>query len=192
MRNRIPATDLYGACVHRVHPVHAVHIFKTRKTHRMTEQWETDLQIHGAEREEILQKVHQQVRGWGLALPDVEPLVIHFGLHDFWDTGLTEFWIANEQPAGYCGKFLFVFDGQTCPAHRHETKHETFFVVKGEVEMQTDRTRIMQAGDRLVMPPGVQHSFTGRGNALLLEISMPSTLDDNFFDNPAIGKDGVI
>jgi D-lyxose ketol-isomerase len=158
----------------------------------MTEQWETDLQVHGAQRGIILEKVHEQVRQWGLVLPDVEPLVIHFGLSDFWNTGLTEFWIANEEPAGYCGKLLFLFDGQTCPVHRHETKHETFFVVKGEVMMEADGTRIMRAGDRLAMEPGCPHSFTGRGNALLLEVSMPSTLDDNFFDNTEIGSNGVI
>jgi D-lyxose ketol-isomerase len=163
-----------------------------KKAHGMTEQWQTDLQIHGPERDDVLQKVWHQIHEWNLVMPNVEPLVIHFGLHDFRNTGLTEFWIANEQQAGYCGKFLFVFDDQTCPAHRHETKHETFFVVKGEVQMQTDEDRIMRAGDRLVMPPGVEHSFTGRGNALLLEVSMPSTLEDNFFDNRSIGRDGMI
>jgi len=42
------------------------------------------------------------------------------------------------------------------------------------------------------MPPGVGHSFTGIGPALLLEVSMPSILQDNFFENKSIGNDGVI
>lgn len=158
----------------------------------MTDRWESDLQMHGEERDDILAGVNEQIDRWGLVMPDVEPLVIHFGLNDFWNTGLTEYWIANEEEAGYCGKFLFVFDAQTCPAHRHQEKHETFFVVRGEVTMRAGDETVMRAGDRLIMPPGVRHSFTGRGNALLLEISMPSTLDDNFFENHDIGQNGVI
>ena len=54
------------------------------------------------------------------------------------------------------GKFLFVFDGQTCPYHRHALKHETFFVVKGRIRMLVgDGERVMEEGERLAMPPGV-------------------------------------
>jgi quercetin dioxygenase-like cupin family protein len=134
-----------------------------------------------------------QVAAWGLTLPAVEPLVIRFGLDEFGKTGEIEHWIANETGAGYCGKFLFVFDGQTCPYHRHEVKHETFFVLKGRVRMIVDGAeRTMAEGDTLVMPPGVRHAFTGLGSALLLEVSMPSTLNDNFFEDRRIGRGGVI
>jgi len=123
----------------------------------------------------------------------VEPLPLHFGLHDFYTIGETEFWIANEEAAGYCGKFLFVFDGQTCPYHRHQVKHETFFVVKGRVRMRIDDdVRELSEGDVLPMAPGTGHSFTGIGDALLLEASMPCMLQDNFFEDKRIGKDGVI
>ena len=54
------------------------------------------------------------------------------------------------------------------------------------------RARIMKQGERLVMKPGTEHSFTGVGNALLLEVSMPSSLDDNFFADKRIGRDGII
>ncbi len=60
-------------------------------------------------------------------MPPHEPLVSDFGLGDFYETGLIEYWVANEIQAGYCGKLLFVFGGQTCPMHWHKRKHETFF-----------------------------------------------------------------
>ncbi len=151
------------------------------------------LELQGAEREEALQAMTHQIGAWGLTMPPVTPLINHFGLHRFYEVGLSEYWVANELELGYCGKFLFVFDGQTCPFHRHEMKHETFFVMKGSVRMVLDDgEKILSEGDLLIMPPGMGHSFTGLGPALLLECSMPSVLQDNFFADKEIGEDGVI
>lgn len=150
-------------------------------------------ELHGEERAEAVAAMEQQITAWGLTMPPVEPLVNHFGLGRYYEIGLNEYWVANEVELGYCGKLLFVFAGQTCPFHRHEMKHETFFVVKGSVRMVLDDgEKIMSEGDLLVMPPGVGHSFTGLGPALLLECSMPSVLQDNFFADKEIGEDGVI
>jgi len=152
-----------------------------------------DVELHGPERTEAVRGCLSRIREWGLTMPQGEPLPLHFGLHDFDNIGETEFWIANEEDAGYCGKFLFVFDGQTCPYHRHKMKHETFYVVKGRVAMRVrDETRELREGGVLAMPPGTGHSFTGLGDALLLEVSMPSVLQDNFFEDKRIGKGGVI
>ncbi|MCE5325061.1 MAG: D-lyxose/D-mannose family sugar isomerase [Planctomycetaceae bacterium] len=132
----------------------------------------------------------RQMKAWKVALPAAaEPLIIDFGLGEFDKTGLIEVWIANEVEAGYCGKYLFLFDGQTCPMHCHKMKHETFFVAQGKVRMTVGaRTRIMKAGDVLAMPPGprYRHRFTGLGSALLLEVSKPSLAGDNYFDDPRI------
>jgi mannose-6-phosphate isomerase-like protein (cupin superfamily) len=118
-------------------------------------------------------------------------LVLDFGLGDFAKTGLIEYWIANEVEAGYCAKYLFVFDGQTCPMHHHRGKMETFFVVKGTVRMSFDgREFEMSPGEVLPVPQGRPHSFTGAGPALLLEVSTPCLIDDNFFADPAIAIGG--
>ena len=146
-----------------------------------------DIALKGLEAERALSDFHRQIAAWNVALPPVEPLVLDFGLSDFRRVGLIEYWIANEAAAGYCGKYLFVFDGQTCPLHRHRVKHETFFVVKGRVAMEYDGRR-MELGEGGVLPvePWKLHSFTGIGPALLLELSMPCQVDDNYFDNPDI------
>lgn len=152
-----------------------------------------DVELQGPEREQALAAMRQQLDAWGLSMPEVEPLPLHFGLGRFEEIGETEFWIANEEEHGYCGKFLFVFDGQTCPHHHHKIKHETFFVLKGSIRMQVgEEERVMNQGDLLAMPPGRAHSFTGIGPALILEVSMPSVPQDSFFANPAIGRHGVI
>ena len=151
------------------------------------------LELHGEARERAIAAMTRQITSWGLTMPPVTPLVSHFGLNRFYEVGLSEYWVANEIELGYCGKFLFVFADQTCPFHHHDMKHETFFVVKGTVRMVLDDgEKLLSEGDLLVMPPGMGHSFTGIGPALLLECSMPSILQDNFFADQEIGEDGVV
>jgi N-acetylneuraminate synthase len=151
------------------------------------------LELSGDERERALAAIRAQVAEWGLTMPDVTPLPLHFGLDRFEEIGETEFWVANEVDHGYCGKFLFVFDGQTCPYHHHLVKHETFLVMKGAVHMRVGaEERDLRTGDVLVMPPGTGHSFRGLGPALLLEVSMPSVPNDSLFEDKGIGDDGVI
>ncbi len=146
-----------------------------------------DISVYGPLRDKALTKLRKQIKQWDIALPQVEPLVWDFGLGDFYKIGLIEFWIANEIEKGYCAKYMFVFDSQTCPAHRHKKKHETFFVVKGKVEMvYDDKTFEMNAGDVLPVGCWKYHSFTGIGPALLLEVSKPCVISDNYFENMSI------
>ena len=120
-------------------------------------------------------------------MPPVEPLVFDFGLGQFDRVGLIEYWIANEVEAGYCGKYLFVFNGQQCPAHSHRVKHETFFVIRGCLNVTLDgRAMTLHPGEVLPISPGQVHSFCGEGNSLLLELSMPCDVCDNYFEDPRI------
>ncbi len=143
--------------------------------------------LTGPARAEALDAFRRRMEEWGVALPPAEPLVWDFGLGRFSTVGLIESWIANEAGPGYCGKYLFVFDGQTCPSHRHRRKHETFFVVRGRVRMILDgEEMILDPGDVLPVDPGRLHSFTGIGPALLLELSTPCEIDDNVFEDERI------
>jgi D-lyxose ketol-isomerase len=143
--------------------------------------------VSGSLQTKALREFKKQLKKWDLVMPPHEPLVLDFGLNDFDNVGLIEYWIANEIEAGYCGKYLFVFDGQTCPMHFHKTKHETFFLVRGKLRVLYNGSEFdMMPGDCLPIPPGAPHSFTGRGPALLLEISKPCLVADNVFQNPDI------
>ena len=151
------------------------------------------VEVQGPERKKVLADIQEQMAAWDLKMPPVTPLAMQFGLNQFREIGETEFWVANDTEHGYCGKLLFIFAGQTCPYHHHRLKHETFFIVKGTLRMKMgEEELIMHAGDLLAMPPGVGHAFTGVGPALVLEVSMPSILQDNFFADKRIGQDGVI
>lgn len=146
-----------------------------------------DISMKGPAAEQALARFKTQAQHWQVVLPAVAPLVLDFGLGDFAKVGLIEYWIANEATAGYCGKYLFVFDGQSCPRHAHRTKHETFFVVKGTLAVQCGgRMQELREGQVLPISPGVLHGFTGIGPALLLELSMPCEVDDNLFEDRRI------
>jgi quercetin dioxygenase-like cupin family protein len=163
------------------------------EVNKMSEEAGFPFQLTGDEWRQALEHCHRVIKNWGLTMPKVEPLALDFGLGKFDEIGEIEFWIANEEEAGYCGKFLFVDDGQTCPYHKHDKKHETFFVMKGQVRMMVDgEEKILKEGEVLIMPPGQRHSFTGIGPALLLEVSMPSVRQDSFFADQNIGDNGVI
>lgn len=151
-------------------------------------------QVTGEARQAALARSAEVIAAWGLVMPTAyDPLVLDFGLGRFSEIGETEFWVVNEEANGYCGKFLFVDDGQTCPYHEHNRKHETFLVLKGRVRMVVDgEPRIMNEGDTLVMAPGKRHAFTGVGPALILEVSMPSMRGDNFFEDKGIGEGGIL
>ena len=153
-----------------------------------------DVSLAGGARERAVARCRELFAAWGLTPPPVEPLALDFGLGEFDRTGLIEYWLANEAACGYCGKFLVLFDAQRCPCHSHRMKHETFYVVKGQLEMIVDDVpRRMSEGDLLVMPPGRRHTFAAYGGgALILEVSMPSIRQDNFFDDHRIGESGVI
>jgi mannose-6-phosphate isomerase-like protein (cupin superfamily) len=145
------------------------------------------ISLRGPEAQATLERFQRQLDEWELAMPPAPPLVLDFGLGDFDRVGLIEYWIANEADAGYCGKLLYVHDGQTCPLHSHREKMETFFVVKGRVRMQFDGAeREMRPGDVLPVPLGKVHAFTGVGPALLLEVSTPCRVDDNYFADARI------
>ncbi|MFA6426423.1 MAG: D-lyxose/D-mannose family sugar isomerase [Phycisphaerae bacterium] len=141
----------------------------------------------GDDRKDILAEFHKYVNEWGVVMPKQEPLILDFGINRFREIGLIEFWIANELNAGYCAKYLFLFDRQTCPKHQHHEKTETFFVIKGTIEVDYDGSILrMEAGDSLLVQPGKYHSITGLGPALFLEVSTPCIIKDNYFENTSI------
>jgi len=145
------------------------------------------ISLQGEERAAALRRIHSVVASWGLKLPDTPPDPLHFGLGDFPRIGETEFNINNNVEQGYCGKFMFLFSGQTCPMHPHRVKHETFFVVKGRIEMDLGgKILTLGLGDTCVVDQNARHRFTALEDSLVLESSKPDLVDDSIFEDPRI------
>ncbi len=147
------------------------------------------LTLQGEERQRALRRIQRVMRSWKLRLPNVPPDPLHFGFNDFFRIGETEFNINNNVQQGYCGKFMFMFRGQTCPMHHHRVKHETFFIVKGRVAMElADRTFVMNQGDICIVDQEQRHRFTALRDSLILESSKPDLVDDSIFEDPRINR----
>ena len=143
-----------------------------------------EIALKGKDAKRAADRAFKQVKKWGLTMPDVTPLALDFGLGKFKDIGEVEFWIANETKAGYCGKYLFIDKNQAVPKHMHKEKLETFFIVKGRIRLSyDDKERIMRQGDVLRIELQKYHEILALEPSLVLEVSKPSIIDDNYFEN---------
>lgn len=46
-----------------------------------------------------------------------------------------EIWLANNEHENYCGKILFIKKGYSTSMHFHAKKHESFYVLEGQLDM---------------------------------------------------------
>ncbi len=58
-----------------------------------------------------------------------------------------EEWLVNTEL--YCTKYLFVNPGAHCSYHMHQVKDETFYVLSGEVMLETGREAMPWNGDAI-------------------------------------------
>ena len=73
--------------------------------------------------------------------------------------------------------------------HYHKIKHETFYLVKGKVEMESNNEiTVMNQGNIMIMPQNTKHRFTGLEDSLILECSKPDLSEDSIFDDDRVNK----
>ena len=128
------------------------------------------------------------LRGAGIVLaPDEEIEITDFGKGDYERLGLGL--VVRVSEPEYGSKWLTVLPGQVCPNHFHEHIKETFFVIKGDVEMRIgDEAVAMRAGDKRTMPPGTWHTFTSVGGAIIEEVTTRQVEGDSQFEDPGIQR----
>lgn len=85
-----------------------------------------------------------------------------------------EEWIVNNTK--YCGKKLVLKKGYRCSMHKHDIKDETFYIMSGNVLMETEYNgeklkRLMTSGDVIHIKTGMWHRFTGLSNSEMMEFS---------------------
>jgi mannose-6-phosphate isomerase len=80
----------------------------------------------------------------------------------------------------YCGKLLFIREGEQLSLQVHNRKDETIYVYQGRIEIELGRDsepQIVEAGVAFRIPPGTVHRWRALEDALVLEASTPE-LDD--------------
>ena len=90
-----------------------------------------------------------------------------------------ELWLANNEKENYCGKILFIKPGMSTSLHFHGKKHETFYILEGELDVETGCTAttvktnyFLKEGDTFEIDRLVPHKLSATGIAVkLVEIS---------------------
>jgi mannose-6-phosphate isomerase-like protein (cupin superfamily) len=95
----------------------------------------------------------------------------------------------------YAGKILHIEAGQLLSLQYHERKDETFYVLRGEVNLTIEengaRNELRLAeGSSYRIPPGVRHRMRAEGPCDLIEVSTPE-LDDVVRLEDAYGRAGT-
>lgn len=96
----------------------------------------------------------------------------------------------------YAGKILHIEPGHLLSLQYHERKDETFYVLKGEVNLTIEeqgrlREIRLQQGSAHRIQPGVRHRMRANGAACdLIEVSSPE-LDDVVRIEDAYGRAGT-
>jgi mannose-6-phosphate isomerase len=79
----------------------------------------------------------------------------------------------------YCGKLLFIREGEQLSLQFHNKKDETIYVHQGriEIELGDGAPEVVEAGAAFHIPPGTVHRWRALEDSLVLEASTPE-LDD--------------
>jgi mannose-6-phosphate isomerase len=90
-----------------------------------------------------------------------------------------ELWLANNKKYDYSGKILTIDPGFSTSLHFHANKHETFYILEGELEVVTVDTDTAEEGLHFLVPgdafeisPHTPHRLRANGvEVKFLEIS---------------------
>ncbi|GEM_PF-852132 len=94
-----------------------------------------------------------------------------------------EEWIINN--AQYCGKKLVFMQNHGCSLHHHKIKHETFYVLSGEVILELEQNgmrtiRRMEPGDTAQIPQLTWHRLIALTDAEVMEFSTYHMEEDSY------------
>jgi D-lyxose ketol-isomerase len=134
----------------------------------------------------------------GIVMTDSERAgieVTDFGLGRLDELGLQLLVYVNTERV--CAKELVLFEGQTCPEHRHPPvegspgKEETFRCRTGSVVLWVDGhgEMMLGPGEQFTIPPDTLHWFrAGDGGAIVSEFSTRSRDESDVFTDSRIRR----
>jgi sialic acid synthase SpsE/quercetin dioxygenase-like cupin family protein len=108
----------------------------------------------------------------------------HYGMKNFRENGAVLLNLINRE---YCEKLIVVLPGQQHPSHLHKIKEETFQLLWGDLEVSLENETIqMKPGDKVLVHPGVFHSFGSKTGAIFQEISTRNIKNDSYYQDERI------
>jgi len=136
--------------------------------------------------QDIVDRLRALMSDANITFPQGRQLEIshHFGVENFFETGLAMVTIVNEE---YCKKLLFILPGQAHPEQLHKKKKETFHIVYGALSLVLDGQKIeLRPGETITIEPGVRHEFWSESGCVIEELSSTHHRDDSFYTDVSI------
>jgi|TARA_R110000868_G_scaffold70799_6_gene207882 N-acetylneuraminate synthase len=110
----------------------------------------------------------------------------HYGLENFSNTGCV---IINKINREYCKKLLIMQPKQAHPMHHHVKKEETFELLSGDCSINLNNKIVkLKLGKPVLIPRGVDHSFSSENGCVIEEISTTHFKGDSVYEDPEIFK----
>ncbi|MEA2013051.1 MAG: N-acetylneuraminate synthase family protein [Verrucomicrobiota bacterium] len=110
----------------------------------------------------------------------------HYGIQQFRSIGAVIINIINRK---YCKKLIIVLPGQLNPTHKHLCKEETFQLLTGDLTLKLNKqSHCLKPGDKMLVEPGVFHSFQSNNGAIFEEISTTHLRADSIYEDVIINK----
>lgn len=134
----------------------------------------------------IVKKIKQFIKQTNITIPETCSLELshHYGLNRYFEYGSAMFTIINEK---YCKKIIVMLPGQKHPTQYHKTKHETFILLAGHIDItRNNNTFSPKLGDSLNIGPWDKHSFKTDTGAIIEEISTRHYKNDSFYIDDSI------
>lgn len=98
--------------------------------------------------------------------------------------GYEDIWVTNDK---YCSKFLHFTSGSKFSMHFHAEKEESWYVVSGKFIVHWIDTinarhysQELKQGDKWHIPPLVPHRLECIETGVVLEVSTPDSVEDNY------------
>ena len=100
-----------------------------------------------------------------------------------------ELWMANDKEENYCGKILYIKPGYSSSMHFHADKHETFYILEGELRVEMIDTETaektwqhLHEGDTFAIDRLVPHQLSPVGDSPVkfIEISTFHRDEDSY------------
>ena len=135
---------------------------------------------------DIRNKIRELIAQSGVVTPPNARLEVshHYGLDKFDEFGMCMITIHNKY---YCKKLLFLISGQKHPEQLHKIKHETFFILYGEIELTLNgESNSYKCGDIVSITPGTTHAFFSKNGAVIEELSTESVPHDSYYPDENI------
>lgn len=110
----------------------------------------------------------------------------HYGLNRFREFGAVIIDVVNRS---YCKKLIIQLPRQKHPYHYHKRKEETFQVLYGDLEVETNGVATnLGVGDLFLVKPNTWHKFHTLHGVIFEEISTKHYNDDSFYEDSKISR----